>query len=105
MPTQKIRIEIPDGLRFADLRLGRNTVTGGVTFSIDAIERVCQASGIDPKMVLGSHEDNVAGLIVAWYAAARKAGEPADSVAEDLLAEVIAENKTGQPYSHQHGRA
>ena len=35
----------------------------------------------------------------------RAAGGDADSVAEDLLAEVRAEDAAGQPYSHKPGHA
>ncbi len=98
------RIQIPDDLHFADLRLGRKTDNGNITFSIEIIERVCAASGIDTELVL-SCEDNVSELIVGWYAAARQAGEPPDPVAEELLAEVRAEDTAGQSYSHQPGRA
>jgi hypothetical protein len=48
---------------------------------------------------------NISGLIVGWYQEHRQhAGEP-DPVAEDLIAEVLAEEKTGQNVCHKPGRA
>lgn len=54
---------------------------------------------------MGQHEDALASLITTWYSAHRAAGGDADPVAEDLIAEVRAEDAAGQPYSHKSGRA
>jgi hypothetical protein len=56
-------------------------------------------------MFRNAPEDNVAGLIVGWYQAHRQHGGDSDPVAEDLIAEVEAEEKAGQTVSHQAGRA
>ncbi|HWO99191.1 MAG TPA: hypothetical protein VNL74_00985 [Methylococcus sp.] len=100
-----IQISIPEGLDFQALDLARDPGTGGITFRLDAIKRICAASEIDPALLLESHEDNVAGLIVAWYTEHRARGGDPDPVAEDLIREALAEDLLGGGISHQPGRA
>lgn len=42
-----------------------------------------------------AHEDNVAGLIVAWYVEHRRHGGAIDPVEEQIIAEVEAEDLLG----------
>lgn len=95
---------IPDDVQFADLKLTR-TSSGSVSFDWSPIERICAASGIDPAALRDGHEDNVAGLISAWYERHIAAGGAIDHVYEDLIAESLAETAAGQLYSHAPGRA
>lgn len=104
MQQQLAKISIPDDLDFSDLRLERDP-DGGVSFDLAVIERICEASSIQVEMFLDAPEDNVTGLIVGWYQEHRKYGGEADLVAEDLIAEVLAEDNAGQTVSHQPGRA
>jgi len=99
------RISIPDGLTFADLRLARDPATGDVSFATDVIERVEAASGLPAGFLMGQDEDALADLIATWYASHLAAGGARDPVADDLIAEVRAEDAAGQPYSHAPGRA
>lgn len=92
-------------MTFADLRLGRDSKTGDVSFDTSVIERIEQESGLPAGFFMGQHEDALASLITTWYSAHRAAGGDADPVAEDLLAEVLAEDVAGQLYSHKPGRA
>lgn len=105
-PMHKIApISIPSGMTFADLRLARDPVTGDVSFDTAIIECIERESGLPTGFFMGQHEDAVAALITTWYSTHRAAGGDADPVAEDLLAEVMAEDAAGQLYSHQPGRA
>ena len=104
MQQQMTKVAIPEDLEFSDLDLSRKP-NGSVSFSWAVIERICEASGLPVETFRDTPEDNVAGLIVAWYQAHRQDGGEADPVAEDLLAEVVAEEKAGQTVSHQPGRA
>ena len=104
MQQQLTRIAIPDDIEFADLRLQRDA-DGGVSFDLSVIERICWASGLPVEALTESPEDNISQLIIGWYQAHRQHGGAADLVAEDLIAEVAAEDAAGQPYSHQPGRA
>ena len=105
-PMDKITpISIPQGVAFSDLRLARDPQTGDVSFDAAVIERIEAESGLPAGFFMGQHEDAVASLITTWYSAHRAAGGATDPVAEDLLAEVRAEDAAGQPYSHQPGRA
>ena len=104
MSQQLTRIVIPSDVRFADLKLARER-DGHVSFDWRPVERVCAASGIDVSLLRETDEDNVAGLLVAWYTAARANGEPEDATAEDLASEVRAEERIGQHVSLPPGRA
>lgn len=105
-PMKKITpIAIPQGLAFAALRLARDPATGDVSFDTAVIERIEAESGLPAGFFMGQHEDALASLITGWYSAHRAAGGAADPVAEDLIAEVRAEDAAGQSYSHKPGRA
>lgn len=105
-PMHKITpISIPLGMAFADLRLERDPQTGDVSFDTAIIERIERESGLPAGFFMGQPEDAMAALITTWYSAHRAAGGDADSVAEDLLAEVRAEDAAGQHYSHKPGHA
>lgn len=101
---QMTRVAIPDSLEFSELRLTREP-DGSVSFNWDVVERICEASGLGVEIFRDAPEDNVSGLIVGWYQAHRKNGGKADPIAEDLIAEVVAEEKAGQGISHHPGRA
>ena len=98
-------IAIPEGVAFAALRLARDPQTGDVSFNTAIIDQVERESGLPAGFFMGQHEDALASLITTWYSAHRAAGGDADLVAEDLLAEVLAEDAAGQPYSHAPGQA
>jgi hypothetical protein len=87
----KRRVTIPEGLEFSALRLRREP-SGDVAFDFTVIDRICDASGIDRAVMHAGPEDNVAGLIVAWYARHLADGGEPDPVAEQLGAEVRAED-------------
>lgn len=97
-------ITIPEGLRFEQLQLTR-TPAGAIKFDWRPIEALCAASGVDVAILRRGDEGDLAGLIVAWYHAARASGEAADVTAEDLIAEVAAEDRIGQTVSLPPGRA
>lgn len=104
MQQQMSKVAIPDDLDFSDLRLARDP-DGSVSFDWAVIERICEASGLPVEMFRDAPEDNVSGLIVGWYQAHRQHGGESDPVAEDLIGEVIAEERAGQSASHAPGRA
>lgn len=87
---------IPEGVAFADLHLGRDAVSGDVSFDWAPIEAICAENGFDVEKLRQTDEGNVGGFIVAWYEAHRLAGGPLDLVAEQLLAEVAAEDGRGE---------
>lgn len=98
-------ISIPDGIMFADLRLTRDPQTGDVSFDTAVIERIEAASGLPAGFFMGQDEDALATLITTWYDRHIAAGGVRDPVADDLIAEVRAEDAAGQGYSHAPGRA
>lgn len=104
MQQQITKIAIPDELEFSELNLARDS-DGHVSFDWAVIERICAASSISPALFKDGPEDNVASLIINWYGEYRRKGGAPDPVAEDLFAEVLAEDKAGQPFSYQPGNA
>jgi hypothetical protein len=95
MNTTPITVCIPAGLEFSDLRLRRDPATGQVDFEWAPIRQICEASGLDFRLFKDTPEDNVAGLLVAWYTTHRASGGAPDPVQEQLLAEVEAEDLVG----------
>lgn len=105
-PMKQItHISIPHGMAFSDLRLARDAQTGDVSFDTAIIERIEADSGLPAGFFMDQDEDALASMLTGWYAAHRAAGGASDPVAEDLLAEVRAEDAAGQPYSYNPGRA
>lgn len=102
--TKPVPISIPADLPFSALQLSR-TATGNLSFSVAAIVMIEQASGLPDGFFMAQEEDAVASLIVTWYGHHKAAGGAIDPVAEDLIAEVSAEDAAGQSYSHQPGSA
>lgn len=99
---KQLKISIPQNINFGDLELSRST-NGGITFNAETINAICNASGIDPKVFWESHEDNMAGLIIEWYANHLKNGGEHDHVADDLIAETMAEDQLGGGISYPPG--
>lgn len=103
MPTQIIAI--PAGMDFSELKLARDPVTGDVSFDWAPIERICSVSGVDIEAFRSGPEDNLAGLLTAWYRAHLSTGGAPDPVYQDLIGEVDLEDRCGHGMSHQPGRA
>lgn len=101
---QLVAIVIPDDVPFSALKLARDA-DGAVSFDWSPIERICDASGIDVALLRDQHEDNVAGVLAAWYRQHLAAGGARDAAMDDLIAEADAEDAAGQHYSHAPGRA
>jgi len=99
----KLKITIPGNMHFHDLRLSREK--GGITFNAEIINAICNASGIDPEVFWQSHEDNLAELIIEWYANHLKNGGERDPVADDMIAETLAEDQLGGGISYPPGSA
>ncbi len=95
MATVSMRVVIPEGLEFSALKLSRDPVTFDVEFDWGPIEAICDESGIDIDVFRLQDEDNVAGLIHAWYIEHLEHGGAPDPVQEMLLAEVQAEDAAG----------
>jgi hypothetical protein len=104
MSTTPLTIQVPDDLDFSALKLARDA-DGMVSFDWGPIETICAASGIDVDIFREAPEDNIAGLLTAWYAAHRQRGGAADPVQEDLIAEAALEDSRGGGISHAPGRA
>jgi hypothetical protein len=92
---QKTYIVIPDDVRFEDLNLTRDPVTSMVAFDMDPLERISEANDLDISALTGDDEDIVGGFLNAWYHAHRESGGAPDTVQEQLLAEVAAEEEFG----------
>ena len=89
---KSIRITIPEGVMFDALHLHRDPITGSIAFDWAPLERICEASAIDPSLLRDKHEDNVAGVLMNWYAAHLSNGGHPDTVMEQLLARRSRQN-------------
>lgn len=87
MPT--VGVTIPEGLAFEALQLTRGP--SGIAFDWAPIEAICECSDIDIGLLREQDEGNVAGLIIEWYALHCSLGGAPDTVAEELISEVLAE--------------
>ncbi len=87
----KIQLAIPDGVKFADLKV--TFEKGGVSFDWALIEIICGHNGLSPEVFKSGPEDNVSALIVHWYAEHLARGGDPDAVVEEYLAEVMTENR------------
>jgi len=79
-----IKFSVPEGLCFLDLRL-RWDDEGHILFDWSAIERLCEASGVDCGLIRRSGADNVARLINQWYLLHRSNGGAIDLVKEEAM--------------------
>lgn len=86
-----IQVKIPDSLKFSELKLTWDN-DGNISFDWQPIDAICAASGINPAVFRDMPEDNVAGLIIQWYAAHLQDGGDRNPVADQLLAEVMLED-------------
>jgi hypothetical protein len=105
MDPKHVAIGIPEGLKFADLKLARDPATGDVSFDVAVIERICEASGLPADYFMVRPEEALSGLLTSWYRAHIASGGAPDPVQEDLIAEALAEDERGGGLSHQPGRA
>ncbi len=101
---QLTRIVIPEGITFASLRLARDP-DGALSFDWAPIEAICRASGLPVELYSEGPEDNVCQLLTHWYHAHLQQGGERDPVQDDLIAEALTEDASGQPYSYPPGRA
>jgi hypothetical protein len=82
-----LRVTIPDGVEFAQLRLSRDVANGRVRFNMAPIAAICEASDLDLTELVDGPQPLVVPLIAAWYRAHISEGGAPDAVQEDLLEE------------------
>jgi hypothetical protein len=88
MVKKFVRIVVPDEVQFKDLELFREE-NGNVRYNLDTMNKVIDASGVDPVMLLDW--GNLSLLLVAWHERAVSGGEPRDPVMVELMSEVMEE--------------
>jgi hypothetical protein len=103
MYEEEVIIKIPNDIQFSDLKLSRNSQTGGVEFDWTPLERICEASGIDISLLKDESEDNVADILTMWYRNHLSAGGVSDPVMTDLILESEIEERLGGGFSYQPG--
>jgi hypothetical protein len=104
MQRQLANITIPDTVTFSDLKLARDA-DGMVSFDWSPVEIICNTSNVAVEILKDGPEDNVSGLIIAWYESHLANGGQRDPVADDIIGETIIEQKHGQTVSHAPGKA
>lgn len=102
--TPEVTFTLPFDLSFSDLRL--RWLTGGmVGFEWEAIERLCEASSIDPNLIRNSGPGNVGKLISYWYILHRLNGGEPDLVKEEAMSIAATEAWGDIQYVHAPGHA
>ncbi|WP_157270126.1 hypothetical protein [Azohydromonas aeria] len=102
---RRLRVTIPEGVEFEDLRLTRDVANGRVRFSMAPIAAICEASDLDLDELVDGPEPLVVPLIAAWYAAHVEEGGAPDPVQEDLLEETRLEMERGGGFFYPPGHA
>jgi hypothetical protein len=92
----EIMITLPKDADFSSLRLSRDPLTREISYEWEPIAALCEASGIDPEIFQHGPQSNVAGLLVAWYAAHLRNGGQRDPVADQIFIEAIMEAQHGK---------
>ena len=100
-----LRVTIPDGVEFADLRLSRNVDDGLVRFAMAPIESICEASALDLAEIMDAAQPLVGLLIEAWYEDHLRDGGAPDPVQEDLREEARLEMERGGGFTYPPGHA
>lgn len=102
---RQVRVTIPDGVEFSDLRLSRDMDNGRVRFSMAPIAAICEASELDLNELVQGPQPLVGLLIASWYAAHISEGGAPDPVQEDLLEEARLETEHGGGFTYPPGHA
>lgn len=104
MNQQLVNISIPDNLDFSALKLARDA-DGAVSLEWPIVEKICKHNHLPIEIFSEAPEEILCRLIVVWYNSHKALGGNPDPIAEDLLAEIAAEDSAGQFVSFQPGRA
>ncbi|HCR5301034.1 TPA: hypothetical protein OO086_002511 [Legionella pneumophila] len=102
--TATRQLKIPADVAFSDLGLYRNA-KGNIQFKIEIFEKICTSNEMPIDYFLKNDEQQAAELIVEWYIVHRQMGGEACACAEQLINEVLHENKAGQFTSYTAGNA
>ena len=101
----RLQATIPHGLKFEDLALTRDPVTGTVRFDLSPIQAICEASGLNLAALVSSADGAVCALIAAWYQDHLREGGSPDPVLEALDEEARYETERGGGFSYPPGHA
>ncbi|WP_157269017.1 hypothetical protein [Azohydromonas aeria] len=102
---RELRVTIPEGVEFADLRLSLDSDNGRVRFSMAPIAAICEASDLDLAELVDGPQPLVVPLIAAWYRVHVSEGGAPDPVQEDLLEESRLEMEHGGGFAYPPGHA
>lgn len=83
-PEVSVKIKIPFGLDFEDLKLAFDE-DGDVCYDGKVIEKVCQESGLEMSHFTDGPPENLWYLIGEWYLAHRRHGGARNLVAEEIF--------------------
>lgn len=101
---REVHFRIPADLHFADLQL-KVGEDGCVMFRWEPIERLCNASGVDPELFRGPRLEYVGELISHWYAVHLVNGGDVDPVQEWALSYADLDPSYRHRYIHKPGHA
>jgi hypothetical protein len=101
----RLRATFPHGVKFEDLALTHDPVTGTVRFQLDPIQAICAASALDFDALLARKDGAVCALIAACYEDHLREGGSPDPVLEALDEEARYEMERGSGFSYPSGHA
>ena len=100
----EVTFTLPADVTFADLRL-RWLAGGKIYFEWSAIERLCEASSIEPDLIRNSGPNNIGKLISYWYILHRINGGSPDPVKEEAMSLTATQNWGDVQFIHAPGHA
>jgi hypothetical protein len=88
-------VVIPDGVKFENLKLRRDPACKRIRYDDAVLLKVLEANHLDLDEM--TRDNAVGGFIISWYMEQRQAGGREDTVAEQIIAEVLDVQTRGLP--------
>jgi hypothetical protein len=88
-------VVIPDGVKFENLKLRRDPARKRIRYDDAVLLKVLEANHLDLDEM--TRDNAVGGFIISWYMEQRQAGGREDTVAEQIIAEVLDVQTRGLP--------
>ncbi|MEO8137108.1 MAG: hypothetical protein ABI831_24410 [Betaproteobacteria bacterium] len=93
-PSSGLKAITQKGCDFTALELEREPVTGALWFNRESLVAFCRVNDQNPARVLADL-DLACCFIALWYCLHRQGGGAPDMVAEQIVAEVVANDDAG----------
>ena len=85
--TQKLRLEIPQGIKFSDLNITSEPDSYDITLNMVVVEHILEANNINISATTDEN-DFIGALLFKWYQEWISAGGKPNTTMEDLRSEI-----------------